>query len=76
VAAVGFARYAQASFQHFPLADPHGYCGILLVFRPALVGDLYVELSDLVRSSRLIDNVDFYLHIGEVKQAGHVFPIF
>ena len=39
-------------------------------------GDLYVELSDLVRSSRLIDNVDFYLHIGEVKQAGHVFPIF
>ena len=25
--------------------------------------DLYVELSDLVRSSRLIDNVDFYLHV-------------
>jgi tetratricopeptide (TPR) repeat protein/very-short-patch-repair endonuclease len=39
-------------------------------------GDLYVELSDLVRSSRLIDNVDFYLHIGEVRHAGHVFPIF
>ena len=38
--------------------------------------DLYVELSDLVRSSRLIDNVDFYLHIGEVKHSGHVFPIF
>ena len=38
--------------------------------------DLYVELSDLVRSSRLIDNVNFYLHIGEVKHAGHVFPIF
>jgi hypothetical protein len=39
-------------------------------------GDLYVELSDLVRSSRLIDNVDFYMHVGEVKHAGHVFPIF
>jgi tetratricopeptide (TPR) repeat protein len=39
-------------------------------------GDLYVELSDLVRSSRLIENVDFYLHIGEVKHSGHVFPMF
>jgi hypothetical protein len=38
--------------------------------------DLYVELSDLARSSRLIDNVDFYLHIGEVHHAGHVFPAF
>ena len=38
--------------------------------------DLYVELSDLVRSSRLIDNADFYLHIGEVHHAGHVFPAF
>ena len=38
--------------------------------------DLYVELSDLVRSSRLIDNADFYLHIGEIHHAGHVFPAF
>jgi hypothetical protein len=38
--------------------------------------DLYVELSDLARSSRLIDNVDFYLHIGEVHHAGHVIPAF
>ena len=45
-------------------------------FETFSAGDLYVELSDLVRSSRLIDNVDFYLHIGEVKHTGHVFPIF
>jgi hypothetical protein len=38
--------------------------------------DLYVELSDLVRSSRLIDNADFYLHIGEIHHASHVFPAF
>ena len=45
-------------------------------FETFSAGDLYVELSDLVRSSRLIENVDFYLHIGEVKHFGHVFPIF
>jgi len=45
-------------------------------FETFSAGDLYVELSDLVRSSRLIDNVDFYLHIGEVKHSGHVFPVF
>lgn len=39
-------------------------------------GDLYVELSDLVRSSRLIENADFYLHIGEVHHAKQVFPAF
>ena len=39
-------------------------------------GDLYVELSDLVRSSRLIENADFYLHIGEVHHANQVFPAF
>jgi Tetratricopeptide repeat len=39
-------------------------------------GDLYVELSDLVRSSRLIENTDFYLHIGEVHHANQVFPAF
>lgn len=38
--------------------------------------DLYVELSDLMRSSRLIENADFYLHIGEVHHQRHVFPIF
>jgi hypothetical protein len=38
--------------------------------------DLYVDLSDLVRSSRLIENVDFYLHIGEVHHDKHVYPIF
>jgi AAA domain len=38
--------------------------------------DLYVELSDLVRSSRLIDDADFYLHIGEIHHGGHVFPAF
>jgi hypothetical protein len=38
--------------------------------------DLYVELSDVVRSSRLIDNADFYLHIGEIHHAGNVFPAF
>lgn len=38
--------------------------------------DLYVELSDLVRSSRLIDNVDFYMHIAEIHHGGHVFPSF
>jgi hypothetical protein len=38
--------------------------------------DLYVELSDLVRSSRLIDNADFYLHIGEINHAGNAFPAF
>jgi AAA domain len=39
-------------------------------------GDLYVELSDLVRSSRLIENADFYLHIGEVHHAKQIFPAF
>ena len=39
-------------------------------------GDLYVELSDLVRSSRLIENADFYLHVGEVHHAKQVFPAF
>ena len=38
--------------------------------------DLYVELSDLVRSSRLIDNADFYLHIGEIHHGSQVFPAF
>jgi hypothetical protein len=38
--------------------------------------DLYVELSDLVRSSRLIDNVEFYMHVGEIHHAGHIFPAF
>jgi hypothetical protein len=38
--------------------------------------DLYVELSDLVRSSRLIENSDFYLHIGEIHHARQVFPAF
>jgi hypothetical protein len=38
--------------------------------------DLYVELSDLVRSSRLIDNVDFYMHVGEIHHGGHIFPAF
>jgi hypothetical protein len=38
--------------------------------------DLYVELSDLTRSSRLIENVEFYLHIGEVHHASQVYPIF
>jgi hypothetical protein len=38
--------------------------------------DLYVELSELVRSSRLIDNVDFYMHVGEIHHAGHIFPAF
>ena len=39
-------------------------------------GDLYVDLSDLTRSSRLIENVEFYLHIGEVHHGGQVYPIF
>jgi hypothetical protein len=38
--------------------------------------DLYTDISDLVRSSRLIENVDFYLHIGEVHHSGHIYPIF
>jgi hypothetical protein len=38
--------------------------------------DLYVELSDLLRSSRLVENAHFYLHIGEVHHAAHIFPIF
>lgn len=45
-------------------------------FSSFAASDLYVDLSDLVRSSRLIDNADFYLHIGEVQHAGVVFPAF
>jgi hypothetical protein len=39
-------------------------------------GDLYTDLSDLVRTSRLLEDVDFYLHIGEVHHSGHAYPIF
>jgi hypothetical protein len=39
-------------------------------------GDLYVDLSDLTRSARLIENVEFYLHLGEVHHGGQVYPIF
>lgn len=39
-------------------------------------GDLYVDLSDLTQSLRLIENVEFYLHIGEVHHQSHVYPIF
>ena len=39
-------------------------------------GDLYVDLLDLTRSSRLIENVEFYLHIGEVHHSSQVYPIF
>jgi tetratricopeptide (TPR) repeat protein len=45
-------------------------------FESFRASDLYVELSDLVRSSRLIDNADFYLHIGEIHHGGQVFPAF
>jgi AAA domain len=45
-------------------------------FATFTTADLYVDLSDLVRSSRLVENADFYMHIGEVHYAGHVFPIF
>jgi len=45
-------------------------------FTSFTAADLYVELSDLVRSSRLIENVEFYLHIGEIHHAGQVYPIF
>ena len=38
--------------------------------------DLYVELSDLIRSLRLIEDADLYLHIGEVHHSGQVFPAF
>jgi hypothetical protein len=39
-------------------------------------GDLYVDLTDLTRSSRLIDNVELYLHIGEVHHSGQTYPMF
>jgi hypothetical protein len=39
-------------------------------------GDLYVDLTDLTRSSRLIDNVELYLHIGEVHHGGQTYPMF
>ena len=45
-------------------------------FTTFAAADLYTDMSDLVRSSRLIENVDFYLHIGEVHYAEHVYPIF
>lgn len=45
-------------------------------FATFTAADLYVDLSDLVRSSRLVENTDFYMHIGEVHHSGHVFPIF
>ena len=45
-------------------------------FATFTAADLYVDLSDLVRSFRLVENADFYLHIGEIHHAGHVFPIF
>ena len=45
-------------------------------FESFSASDLFVELSDLVRSSRLIENTEFYLHIGEIHHAGHVFPAF
>jgi hypothetical protein len=38
--------------------------------------DLYVELSDLIRSLSLIEDADLYLHIGEVHHSGQVFPAF
>ena len=39
-------------------------------------GDLYIDLTDLTRSARLIDNVEFYLHLGEVHHGGQVYPMF
>ena len=45
-------------------------------FATFTAADLYVDLSDLVRSSRLVENADLYMHIGEIHHAGHVFPIF
>ena len=45
-------------------------------FASFTAADLYVDLSDLVRSFRLAENADFYMHIGEIHHAGHVFPIF
>jgi tetratricopeptide (TPR) repeat protein len=45
-------------------------------FATFTAADLYVDLSDLVRSSRLVENADFYMHIGEIHHANHVFPIF
>jgi hypothetical protein len=45
-------------------------------FTTFAAGDLYTDVSDLVRSSRLLENADFYLHIGEVHHGGHVYPIF
>ncbi len=45
-------------------------------FSTFAAADLYTDLSDLVRSSRLIENVEFYLHIGEIHHSGHTYPIF
>jgi GYF domain 2/AAA domain len=45
-------------------------------FATFTAADLYVDLSDLVSSFRLVENANFYMHIGEVHHAGHVFPIF
>jgi hypothetical protein len=45
-------------------------------FATFTAADFYVDLSDLVRSSRLVENTDFYMHVGEVHHSGHVFPIF
>jgi hypothetical protein len=45
-------------------------------FATFTAADLYVDLSDLVRSFRLVENADFYVHIGEIHHAAHVFPIF
>ena len=38
-------------------------------FESFSANDLYVEWSDLVRSTRLIDNADFYLHDGTIPSA-------
>jgi tetratricopeptide (TPR) repeat protein len=45
-------------------------------FESFSASDLFVELSDLIRSSRLIENSEFYLHIGEIHHGGHIFPAF
>jgi hypothetical protein len=45
-------------------------------FSTFAAADLYTDFSDMIRSSRLIENADFYLHVGEVLHAGQTYPIF
>jgi len=44
-------------------------------FESFIAGDLYVELTDMQRSQRMLENTTFLLYIGTVKVDGSVYPM-